>query len=427
MGFDDLARHMASRDGKKKLAQGSNANQVVAEAARVDRQALADDPRPHEAITIGDGSGRHAGTGTPARSRDQPLAHYPKGTVSHAQAHTLPRRSQLDRSLNTEEGIMSLSFRPALFPVKDTSGEVMFDLMRTYQLLIFASLLFGCSDDGLSECVKKITPIVNYTTEPMLRELGLDDKRIKTIASALPGALCKDRYIASNMHCLSSDGTCITGPLASVAKNIPGPVPNPPSVQAFVAGLTATLDTIDRIDLASIDDTCPPLKSLSFVGYNYVAAIRDKRAYETKAGEVILGSGFHAREYINLSQHLAKPEMTLEESWSNYLLARSAGSGALGVIVPHDVHAPEANKLDPYTLGNKTFISGKLDGVVAIFEKGKIECAVPIHIRSSDVVSYQIRLDSLSDNTNAMYAVRDDFQNQLDRTLSHIARNVVRR
>ena len=39
MGFDDLARHMASRDGKKKLGeQAGNADQLVAEAARVDRR-----------------------------------------------------------------------------------------------------------------------------------------------------------------------------------------------------------------------------------------------------------------------------------------------------------------------------------------------------------------------------------------------------
>lgn len=39
MGFDDLARHMASRDGKKKLAeQAGDADQIVEEAARVDRR-----------------------------------------------------------------------------------------------------------------------------------------------------------------------------------------------------------------------------------------------------------------------------------------------------------------------------------------------------------------------------------------------------
>src|SRR5882724_5693701 len=39
MGFDDLARHMASRDGKKKLVeQVGDADQIVEEAARADRR-----------------------------------------------------------------------------------------------------------------------------------------------------------------------------------------------------------------------------------------------------------------------------------------------------------------------------------------------------------------------------------------------------
>lgn len=39
MGFDDLARHLASRDGKKKLvAQAGSADQIVEEAARADRR-----------------------------------------------------------------------------------------------------------------------------------------------------------------------------------------------------------------------------------------------------------------------------------------------------------------------------------------------------------------------------------------------------
>ena len=36
MGFDDLARHMASRD-KKALSNATSADEMVAEAARVDR------------------------------------------------------------------------------------------------------------------------------------------------------------------------------------------------------------------------------------------------------------------------------------------------------------------------------------------------------------------------------------------------------
>jgi hypothetical protein len=37
MGFDDLARHMASRD-KKALSKAASADQMVAEAARADRR-----------------------------------------------------------------------------------------------------------------------------------------------------------------------------------------------------------------------------------------------------------------------------------------------------------------------------------------------------------------------------------------------------
>ena len=36
MGFDDLARHMASRD--KKLSKATSADELVAEAARADRR-----------------------------------------------------------------------------------------------------------------------------------------------------------------------------------------------------------------------------------------------------------------------------------------------------------------------------------------------------------------------------------------------------
>jgi len=38
MGFDDLARHMAARDGKKPKAGAANIDNFVAEAAELDRQ-----------------------------------------------------------------------------------------------------------------------------------------------------------------------------------------------------------------------------------------------------------------------------------------------------------------------------------------------------------------------------------------------------